>query len=411
MDGIMDGIAVEGLIEKSTERLFRQQDGETGGWAERHGICPSTLNTAEAIIALLDSGGASPGNVKIQKGATFLEEKQNPTTGAWPRNYHVIHGENRLIPDPIRTSCAIQALLKTGRRIDSKSIENGINWLISIKNSDNGWGYRPEAPTKILPSCFSLLALIEAHSDGMSKCEQPIKDGLQLLIEKFFNKNSGSFGTSEDKLEATHTIYAVLVLQAARKKSQISGYLSQEKKSLQWLLENQSKARRLVEEIIEIDAEPSGEGNYGFLFMTEPLLIRVLISSEFKEHRESRLARNAMINFGDKMDDNGGFYGHRVFSWSTSQVLCGLGVAKSQFPEIPERNPEYTGTKAGIPIMILAVIELLAVVGLTCVQKFQLFQASIFMVLMFATLLAYDKIGEKTFNEMTKGVVKLFFKT
>jgi hypothetical protein len=218
---------------------------------------------------------------------------------------------------------------------------------------------------------------------------------------------SGSFG-APGPLEAVHTIYVVLVLQASRRLD-LSPYLAAEKAAIEWLLAHPDEATKLVEERMTIDPG-SGRFNYGLLFMTDSLLIRALAGSAHAEHRNSELARAAMISLRDRMDPEGGFYGSRVFSWSTAKALSALSAALSQFQEFPRRRPEYTGARIGHFVLGFAALLSLVVVYLTVNQGFHLLQAVILMFLMLSSLVAYGAIGERTFKELVKADLRLLRK-
>lgn len=397
---------IKEVMNKSANWLLEKQDKHTGGWADRAGGLASILNTAEAIIAILDGGVTVAGDKRIQQGVQFLLQCQctkGPDRGTWPRVHSVEHGKPIQIPDMVRTSFAIQALIKAGTGVKEKPVVDAVEWLLTIRNKDNGWGYRQGNPSVLMPTCFALMALIEAYKAGLNKHKQHITDRLKFLVDKYSNTR-GSF-RDPGPFEAVHTIYATLVLQAARS-CELSLYTDKENVAIGWLLEHPDKARQLVEERVTIDAK--GRLDYDFLFMTDSLLIRVLMGSLREEHQNSTLARDTMISLREKKDEGGGFYGSRVFSWSTAKVLSALSIASSQFREFPKRPPEYTGVKVGNFVLIFAILLLASVVYLTIKNSFQLQQAAVFIFLMLASLLAYGKIGEKTFKELVKGVTNLW---
>jgi len=305
----------------------------------------------------------------------------------------------------VRTSFAIRTLIKAGIGVNEEPVENAVDWLIAIRNEDKGWGSRRGSPSALIPTCLALIALLEAYRARMNRCKQPITDGLAFLVGKY-HKAEGSFG-DPGPLKAVHTIYATLVLQAARG-CELSPYLEKEKGAIGWLLEHPDEARKLVEERIKID--PSGRFDYGFLFMTDSLLIKVLTGSAYKEHRNSALARNAIISLRDKMDESGGFFGYRVFSWSTAKVLSALSIASSRYHEFPKRRPEYSGLKAGNFLLAFAVLLSIAVVYLAINKSFNMLHAVLFIFLMIASLLGYGKIGEKTFKELVQSVLNILRK-
>ncbi len=62
-------------MEKATGWLISIQD-KSGGWGEYQGATPNVLNTAEAILALVDSNQCSAGNDRIQKAVDYLKSCQ-----------------------------------------------------------------------------------------------------------------------------------------------------------------------------------------------------------------------------------------------------------------------------------------------------------------------------------------------
>ena len=395
-------IELKEVMKKSANWLLKNQDPHTGAWADRAGEPASILNTAEAIIAILDAHAVLPGDNQIQKGVQFLLQHQctnKPDKGAWAREILKNGGKLTHVPDMVRTSFTIRALIKAGTWVDTEPVKNAVDWLLAIRNKDNGWGYRRGTQSEPMPTCFALIALLEAYGAKMDECKQPAVAGLEFLVNKYSN-NSGSFG-AKDPLEAVHTIYAALVLQAARC-CELNSYPDKEEQAITWLLGNPDKSSKLVEGKIMIDADD--QLNYDFLFMTHSLLIRVLAGSVNKEHHKSNLARETLITLRDKMDPSGGFYGDRVFSWSTAKVLSALSMAMSNFKEFPERSPEYSGPKAGILVWIFAILLSIFVVYLTIKDSFKLLHAGVFIFLMLASLLAYGMIGEKTFKELVKDI-------
>ncbi len=116
-----------------------------------------------------------------------------------------------------------------------------------------------------MPTCLALLALLETCKGGMDTCRAAIEEGIELLVTEHQNPD-GSFGTA-DNLVAPHTIYGAMVLQEARLQH-LRCYPENEREAIDWLLLHPDDAKRLVEEDL-----PIGEGAYGFLFMTDSLLL------------------------------------------------------------------------------------------------------------------------------------------
>jgi len=401
-------ISITNAIDQAKEWLLNNQDPE-GGWGERPGTGVSALNTAEAVIAILDAG-LSPGDGRVQDGIEFLKTHQcreGPDAGAWMRDFQDAHEQNCQVADIVRSSFILQALIKAGVGVKEDPVKDGVNWLLSIRREEKGhqaWGFRPDGPLTLMGTSFALLALMEAYGANLTDLRKHIEAGLKYLVERCRNP-SGSFG-EKGPLEAVHTIYAAMVLQMARQR-ELGAYSKQEDVAIEWLLANPTVASKVVEETISIVPEDSPEerqANYGFLFMTDALLVKVLLNSRF---RDSKLAREAIIGLDKKRDgENGGFYGHRVFSWSTAKAISALSAAAPHFQDFPVLAPEYTGMKTGNFILALAILLAAAVVYMTSLNNFTWVHASVFMVLMLAVLLAYGVIGEKTFKELVIALIK-----
>jgi hypothetical protein len=387
------------VMEQSADWLFEHQDPETGGWADQLGRPASVLNTAEAMIALLDAKAAPPGDTRIQRGVQYLVGHRatgGRERGAWVRDVPGAGGGTARIPDLVRTSFAVEALLKAGVAVSESEVREAADWLMSVRNADNGWGYSRGSPSGIMPTAFAVTALLEAHKAGM-QLEQGITPSLKFLIG---HRNiDGSFGDATP-LQAVHTIEVVLVLQSARV-ARLSVYSREERTAIEWLLEHPDEARKLIEEDVTIDPVHK-RGNYGFLFVTDSLLIRVLSNSDQREHRDSQLARDAMLGIRDRLDRSGGSFGYRVFSWSTAKVLSGLNAMSAHVDEFPKRQPEYAGLKVGNLVLAFAVLLSGFAAYLAAKAKFDLTLAVLFIFLMLAALLAYGRIGEKTFKELVK---------
>ena len=67
------------IINHAGRWLEQQQDKESRGWGERRGSHVNVLNTAEAMIALIDSGICNAGCSLMRGSAEFLFK--HPTLG------------------------------------------------------------------------------------------------------------------------------------------------------------------------------------------------------------------------------------------------------------------------------------------------------------------------------------------
>jgi hypothetical protein len=401
-------------IDQSGEWLFRAQDKASGGWAEQQGKPVNSLNTAEAMIALLDANLAPAGDHRIKKAVQFLfahqcVEETDPDQGSWPREATAEGGHSCRIPDIVRTSFIVEALIKAGKSADEPQVKTALAWISALQNSDYGWGYRRHTSSALMPTCFALATLITAHkADPESQKPDQILSGLRYLVKKHQTPR-GSFG-EQHPLEAVHTIYATIVLQSARV-ANIGANPGAEEKALQWLLDNPDAASQLREEKMAIDPE-QGRFDYSFLFMTDSLLLKVLTGSLNSAHRESQLALDALMRLRDKRDSGGGFYGYRVFSWSTAKAISALAAAKTHYPRFPTREPETAVTaapaiRAWMPLIFLLVF-LIALIWLTQIGGFNTAQFIILILLLLAALLAYGFLSEGSFTELFRSALDLF---
>ncbi len=408
-----DVLTVQEVMERSSQWLLKAQD-ESGGWAERPGEKLSALNTAEAVISLLDARAVDAGDPRIQTALDFLKDHRGPSAGADRGAWHKEVGNGRLIPDIVRTAFAVMALVKGGRDRGSAPVKDALEWLLGVQNQqagDRGWGYSRGSPGAVFPTCLALLALVQAYGPDIDRCpggvscKDAIEAGLGFLVAKYRNED-GSFGAQEPLL-AAHTIYALLALQAARRCGLgPSAYLKTENEALRWLLRNPDKATRLVEETLDIAPGTKGT-SYGFLFMTDSLLIRVLGDSADRRYRGSELARQVLLNLKERWDQgSGGFYGSRVFSWSTAKVLSALSDAGySEFPVLRPESPQFTLGR--VLIFIFALMLTGSVIYLTSVGGFHTLHALFFGFLVIVLLLVYGWISSKTFSDLVHAALRL----
>ena len=403
MESLPDSpVKLRDSVQGSAAWLLKQQDGKTGGWGEQPGKPPNVLNTAEAMISLLTVDAVEPGAQGIQRAVNFLLRHQSSgpdMPGAWFREIRGDEGEIIKAPDVLRTALSIQALIKAGKGVEDEAVGNGIDWLLKCAHEDAGWSFSSPTTTEILPTCAVLAALMDACSAGAERCDAVINSGLHLLADKLAN-GDGSFGQGE--LRAVHTMHVVLTIQKARKyQRDIRAGL--EDTALKWLLANPDQAVKEVEERILLS--PVDERlNYQFLHLADSMLITALSGSEHESHRANDLYLEALRKVGDRRDPLGGFFGPRVFSWSTARTASALWSAQDRREEIPVRPPQYTGAKVGRIILILALVLIAVLVFLSLSDAFGVVQALFLGFLLLACMVAYGAIGEKTFKEIVTNI-------
>ena len=113
------------------------------------------------------------------------------------------------------------------------------------------------------------------------------------------------------------------------------------------------------------------------------------------------------MDFNEDFDDaTGGFYGRRIFSWSTALALHALSASRLQ--SLPEPAPLYNGSKVGPAVVAFGALLVGAVVFLAVKQSYSALVASTLVVVLLAVLVSYGSIKEKTFKELLLPVVKGF---
>jgi squalene-hopene cyclase-like protein/prenyltransferase/squalene oxidase-like repeat protein len=398
--------ALTDQMAQSAAWLRQQQDPESGGWTggpnDPH---LSSLNTAEALIALMQADRDAVGTDAVRHGLKFLRDTQatgEPSVGAWCREHTLPDGSHVWHPDVIRTGLAVEALVLAEVPLDDLMVTRAVDWLAGVRNDDGGWGCSGKQPTRILPTCQTLLGLMAAMEAGRD-LTPPIVDGIRFLLDHA-RKPGGYFSSNDSAglLASPHTIYAVLVLQKGRRLGLVKGD-GAERAAIGWLLRNQDAARRLVAEEFELEDRDA----YTFLYVTDSLLIRVLTNSTNARDRASTLYRAALYSVKDRIEPaHGACYGYRLFSWSTSRAISAMSAAAASETDFPSRPAEYSGAKArpvltGVMIAILGLGALLGWVG-----SFSAGVAGFFALIVLCVLLLNGAIGEKTFAQLVPGILK-----
>lgn len=108
------GDAVHRLASEIVDEAHRCADG-TVYWNKGH----PDLNTAFALLALIDSGSNSP---VIDGGMAYLEKRQNPVTGAWKEApFFIARADSGVVIEwesaPLTTAIALEALCKAKLRV------------------------------------------------------------------------------------------------------------------------------------------------------------------------------------------------------------------------------------------------------------------------------------------------------
>lgn len=129
-----------------------------------------------------------------------------------------------------------------------------------------------------------------------------------------------------------------------------------------WIRRNPDSALRPVEEDASLDPSRP-EATYEFVHALDALTLRVLAGSTQSSDTGLALFHDALTSLKDRMDADGGFFGFRTFSWSTSQVLSSLHEAHGRsMTEFPRRQPEVTVSGSNALLQQVLAIVVIAVV-------------------------------------------------
>ncbi|HEX8688666.1 MAG TPA: prenyltransferase/squalene oxidase repeat-containing protein [Solirubrobacterales bacterium] len=381
--------------------LLSNRDKKAGGWAAIKGRSPSSLNTAEALLAIHQvQDWLPPVGGQVKSAAEFVKQqqtKEGPDAGAW---FRYLDGKPRC-PDLARTSLAVEALIALSGTEPPPAVALGVRWLLSVRNSDGGWGYRSDVSSEVLPTCFAVSALLSVAAAEAEDCDSVIEKGLEFLVSR--QRANGSFG-AEDPLSGVRTAYAALCLQRGER-CRLRADRDARDHAIAWLEANPVPALREVEETMEIDPDRDDpRADYTFLFMSEALVVRLLSESPDRQVRTGQLAREAMEALYKAMASDGGFFGQRVYSWSTARAAYALAAARRNFHTFPEAGRPTEPRKVGQVILFFLVLVLLSVVLLSLIGGFGAAQASVFALLVLAALVGYGVISETGFVQALRSV-------
>ena len=393
------------VLKHSAQWLLAQQEDKSGGWGQNKGDDINSLNTAEAVLAVLDAGvGVEPGHLQLVKAKNFLVRMQSSdpsSQGAWTRT--VDRGAAEL-PDVLRTSFALQALVRLGVSATDEIIEKALTWLRQRRAPDGGWGHQGSDESQILLTCHALLAVI-AVAVARNESQGPEREVYNEFVVPARNwlltnvQGDGSIG-APGPLQAAHTILAVMALQCLRRCG-FEVVQDHEHRALRWLVDNPDKSMDLVEEDVVLDPSDA-QHNYAFLYMTDALLVEVLYAADQKQSGMEPLAEDALLRLKARQDGRGGFYGNRVFSWSTAKCISALREVdrdRSDFP-ILTSSPEKAGRRTSAVIIVTAAMLWMGALLLALFDKFSPTLGIFGLFLLLAMLVTLRVISEKTFAKV-----------
>ena len=382
--------------------LASLQQAETGGWGEYEGSHANVLNTAEAVLALLDSG-CYASDEAVRRGADYLAHSQlgpgtdagPPNEGGWARRVAGEQGGERHLPDTIRSSFALLAVYRAGRTMELPYVSKGLDWLLRTQRADGGWGYAPDRESRMFPSCMAMRALLTFQVGDHTLAGQlqtPIARGIAWLQHR--RNADGSFG-EQPGLVYIHTLHAILVLALARSLG-FALAVAELEAGVRWTGQQAVAATQWVNEMVEICDDDLG--CYTYTHVT-PALYLSTFGSDLSPN--DAIAKAALLVMHDAMDPvSCGFSAKRPVSWATAKSISGLAAVSRVFPAFPEREIP-TGQAQGRQYLFLflgGISVLTTIVALF--GNLTSIYGSIMVLTVCACLLVYGVITEQTFLQV-----------
>lgn len=378
---------VQGVIEDASDWLLANKNAD-GGWGERKGSSSSPLNTAEAVLALVQGPKTAIVQRALKGGVDFIlthQMEEGGCTGAWCRMAGTVP-----IPDIVRTCFCSQALIRNGMGYDDPALRGALDWLSKLQRPDGGWSFSPTGKSALMPSILVLLTFLDLYAAGDLRYREPIEKGLEFVKQPERHFDDGSFSDNAP-LTPAHTIYGALLFQSVGPCGLDPDAKKIEAKAVRWLIKHLRDAGKILEETYPIDSITEGRtGDYSFRYMTDALLLQVFSNSIDAQFRTGRHVEATLRSLGRRISPEGGFYGNRTTSWATARAIVGLastGLAK--FPEpTPPTSAEILVRMGGV--LALAVLAIGSMVYLSVLSKFGVLQSSLLVFMMLSLLVALD---------------------
>jgi len=399
----------------ATRWLASIQDEASGGWGEYQGALPNALNTAEALLALLDGDQYTAGDTAIQRGAAYLAEAQlrkekgalPRDDGAWCRLALDDTKTERHLPDTVHSVFALLALNCTGKPTTDPTIQKGLDWLVRIHNKDGGWGHAAGKESRLLPTCQVLDVLLRLYqaddSELRTRLHPLLEQGLRHL--RSYCNDEGSFGR-QPGLEVAHSLYVIRTLRLAQ--SQGFGVEGDNlERAVRWIRAQGGTVMQWVNEKVEISADDIGA--YTFTHITPALFLYALGP---RLSADDPIAIEGLKVMHDSMDPvSGGFSGKRPVSWATAKALLGLGAVATIFDAFPSREIETGEFQARNLVLPLLLVVILATTAVSLAGKISVEFSGVMMLIIFAGLLGYGLISEGTFAKLARLSLRLWKNT
>lgn len=429
-------LSLQECIENSCHWLESIQNKVDGGWGQYKGANSNCLNTAEAIIALLETDMKDPGDQTIQLGIKYLRKHQSlPSNcadtehhGSWTRNVSEDSDKVLHIPDTVRTALSVLALKLAGVSLNDQSIIQGVEWLINTQNPDGGWGYTRNHKSQLFPTCITLKTILKiCPSDNVgthalcqsTSLEKAIIDAFRHI--RLYRNKDGSFG-NEPELLVPHTLYAIDVINTAEKQDNLipKSFFKDMNPAINWIENNKKYILRWATETVTIGASSHSPYNYTFSHVNPSLYLRfvfpiILEKVGSKFNSENALARYALEANFENIDEPSssaqGFCAKRPVSWATSHTIVGLSKAKATYKYFPERElPSAKLNERHYLLIFLIFITILSTI-LSLLERLNSLQLTLFLLVILALLLIYGFISEKSFIGLVQNKIYLDKKT
>jgi uncharacterized membrane protein len=150
--------------------------------------------------------------------------------------------------------------------------------------------------------------------------------------------------------------------------------------------------------------DPNEDGNYGMLYMPKLLTVRM-------QGLPPEVVRALLDDFNENFDDaSGGYYGRRIFSWSTAQALQALSASRLETLPDPEpmRLPAVQESTKLLAAVGFLMALLIVIVILALRQVITITAAILLTLVLYAFLLTLRAIQEGTFERLVLALPNLF---
>jgi hypothetical protein len=387
---------IDSCIERASRWLLGIQEDD-GGWGAYKGHDANSLNTAEDILALIESGRHTAGDRNIQGGVQFLIKRQlnkrnckkKSNYGAWSRDMKKAKKITH-IPDIIRTCFALLALNKSGKRWDEKPLSMGISWLKNAQNEDGGWGYKTKSESKLFPTCVALRVLLSCYSSDDRDLKERITRGFDHIAKSYRNSD-GSFGRQHG-LELSHTLHVILTFQTARNQH-FTAYSDFYEDAIYWVGNSRQRVMRWSDEMIMI----GDSCNYTYSHVN-PALYLAAFGDNVKKSDD--IANGALVAIYDNADHSTcGFCAKRATSWATAKTIIGLArlskTTYKDFPKLEDSAPARPKGRHFILLLLVLVVVLSAILAM--IDKLSVNWTTVLFMVILAALLIYGFLSEHNF--------------